>query len=136
MILQFNQYLLGFLDTTLTILHLLFIGFFLFGWCFKKFRNLHYYSVLIVGVSWFLLGLYYGFGYCPLTDYHWRIKEMRGEHDLPYSFIEYVIEASTGHDVSSDLVNYITLMLFLSIFILSLYLRYVRVKNSNANKCN
>lgn len=123
--LQFSQNLLNFLDVAFTVFHLFFIGFILLGWCFKKLRSLHYYSVLIVGVCWFLLGIYYGFGYCPLTDYHWRIKEMRGEYGLPYSFIEYIVESSTGYDVSGVLVNYITLTLFLFILILSLYLRWM-----------
>jgi hypothetical protein len=28
-------------------------------------------------LSWFGLGLFYGIGYCPSTDWHWRIKRAR-----------------------------------------------------------
>ena len=129
MSIQINPYLLIFFDITLTVFHLIFIVFVLIGWFFKKLRLIHFYSVLVVAISWFVLGLYYGFGYCPITDYHWRIKEMRGEYNLPYSFIEYIIEKPTGLDVSTDLVNYATLGLFLSVFVISVYFRYIKVCN-------
>ena len=129
MSIQINPYLLIFFDITLTVFHLIFIVFVLIGWFFKKLRLIHFYSVLVVAISWFVLGLYYGFGYCPITDCHWRIKEMRGEYNLPYSFIEYIIEKPTGLDVSTDLVNYATLGLFLSVFVISVYFRYIKVCN-------
>ncbi|MCX8064270.1 MAG: DUF2784 domain-containing protein [Candidatus Hydrogenedentes bacterium] len=121
-----EPYLLKFFDVFLTLIHILFIVFILVGWHFKGSRRIHFWSVVVVGVFWFICGFYYGFGYCPLTDYHWRIKEGLGEKDLPYSFIEYVVERLSGVDFNTDIINYVTLSIFLFVFVVSLYYKFIK----------
>ena len=55
--------------------------------------------------SWFGLGWFYGFGYCPSTDWHWQIKEAMGETGLPNSFIKYYMDRLTGKDWDPDLLD-------------------------------
>ena len=43
-------------------------------------------------ISWLGLGIFFGIGYCPLTDIHWELKRELGENDLPASFIKYLID--------------------------------------------
>ena len=43
-------------------------------------------------ISWLGLGIFFGIGYCPLTDIHWKLKRELGENDLPASFIKYLID--------------------------------------------
>lgn len=39
-----------------------------------------------------MAGLWVGtIGYCPLTDWHWQIKEARGLGPMPDSFIDYLL---------------------------------------------
>jgi hypothetical protein len=109
------------LDWLLTILHFLIIIFNLFGWVWKPLRKLHWLSVLIIAVCWFILGLWFGIGYCPLTDWQWQIKEKLGERHLPDSFIEYYAVKISGRQVNSRLVDSLTALCFTIASLLSIY---------------
>ena len=52
-----------------------------------KTRKLHLISLGLTTFSWLVPGIWYGFGYCFLTDRHWEIKEKFGQTGLPASFI-------------------------------------------------
>lgn len=62
-------------------------------------------SVLLTLVSWFGFGLFYGFGYCFLTDWHWQIKEKLGQTNLPPSYIKYILDKVTGMSWDAALVD-------------------------------
>ena len=87
--------------TTLTIFNLL-------GWIWKKTRKLNLITLGLTGASWFILGLFYGIGYCPLTEWHFQILNQLGEHNLPSSYIEYLTERLSGLEINSDLVDITT----------------------------
>lgn len=114
------------LDLFLSILHLLIIGFNLFGWIWRSTRKLHFYLVIATIFSWVILGFWYGFGYCPLTDWQWQVKAKLGEGDLPNSFIKYFADKLTGMDISSDLVDTVTAVSFGLVIILSCTLYVLR----------
>ena len=116
------------LDLLLTILHFLVIGFNLFGWIWKPLRKLHLVSILIIAVCWFILGIWFGIGYCPLTDWQWHIKEKLGEHNLPGSFIEYYAEKISGGPVNTRFVDSVTGLGFAIAFLLSVYVNLVKRK--------
>lgn len=63
-------------------------------------------------ISWFGFGIFYGFGYCVLTDWQWQVKEQLGETDLPYSYIKYALDGVTGVSWSPVLVDALTLVVF------------------------
>ncbi|HUR31773.1 MAG TPA: hypothetical protein VMZ69_10110 [Saprospiraceae bacterium] len=44
----------------------------------EKTRKAHLLVIDLTIASWFIIGLWKGFGYCFLTDWHWRIKEKLG----------------------------------------------------------
>ncbi len=81
--------MLALLDVLFTLLHLLIIGFNLFGWIWPATRKLHLWCAGATAFSWLILGIWFGLGYCPITDYQWQIKEKLGEQNLPNSFIKY-----------------------------------------------
>src|SRR6266542_1558000 len=97
--------MLKFLDVLLTIVHLLIIVFNLFGWIPERTRKAHLISVLLTAASWFVLGIWYGMGYCPFTDWQWKVKTQLGERNLPDNFIEYYLEKITGHNFPPFFVN-------------------------------
>jgi len=118
--------MLHFLDTILTVVHILIIVFNLFGWIFPATRRTHFICILFTAFCWFVLGIWFGWGYCPVTDWQWSIKEKLGETDLPASFITYYTDKITGRHFSDALVNSLTLILLLSAVIISVYLNFFR----------
>lgn len=111
------------LDIFFVLLHTSLIIFNLFGWMYRRTRTLNLILLLLTGSSWLFLGLIVGtLGYCPLTDWHFRILNKLGVTDLPSSYIKYLADRLTGLDISSSLVDDVTLFTFLAALILSLFL--------------
>jgi hypothetical protein len=109
------------LDIFFVVFHSVLIIFNLFGWLWRKTRRLNLITLSLTGASWLFLGLIYGaLGYCPLTDWHFRILEKLGKTDLPYSYVKYLADRITGMDFDAALVDNMTLFLFLAAFVLSI----------------
>ncbi|MGB4401121.1 MAG: DUF2784 domain-containing protein [Daejeonella sp.] len=117
---------LHFLDFVLTLLHLLIIGFNLFGWIWRSTRKAHFYLVIATIFSWVGLGYWFGFGYCPLTDWQWQIKAKLGERNLPNSLIKYFADKLTGMDISDNLIDTVTAVSFGLVVIVSFTLYVLR----------
>jgi hypothetical protein len=92
--------------------HTLLILFILFGWAGKRLRPWHMAVCLATLFSWCVLGLRYGFGYCPCTDWHWMVRERLGYEDMPRSYIKFLVDALTGLDASPFWVDVATSGLF------------------------
>lgn len=120
--------MLRILDVFLTILHLVIISFNLTGWIWTRTRKIHFYFILLIAASWFGLGIWYGFGYCVITDWQWQIKEKLGERDLPNSFIKYFIDKLTGSNINPDVIDTITAASFFLAALLSVYVNFIRKK--------
>ena len=116
--------MLQFLDILLTLVHLTIIGFNLFAWIWPALRKAHFIGVLLTAASWFILGIWFGLGYCPVTDWQWQVKEKLGERNLPVSFIKYYADKLTGRDFSSSLIDTITVICFAAAVILSIYFNF------------
>lgn len=116
--------MLQFLDILLTIVHLAIVGFNLFGWIPKVTRKAHFISILLTAGSWLLLGIWFGIGYCPFTDWQWQVKEKLGEINLPSNFIEYFGEKITGKDFDAQLVNNLITVCFSLVALISIYLNF------------
>jgi Protein of Unknown function (DUF2784) len=99
------------LDIFFPVFHTLLVLFNLTGWIWRKTRRLHLVVLTLTCLSWFGLGLFYGFGYCPCTDWHWRVKQELGEADLPDSYVKYYLDLLTGLDWDSLLVDVSVLLL-------------------------
>ena len=114
------------LDLLLTLLHFAIIGFNLFGWIWKPLRKAHLICIAITAGCWFILGIWYGIGYCPVTDWEWHVKEKLGEHNLPDSFITYYADKISGKAVSPALVDTLTTICFSLAAMLSVYLNFLK----------
>src|SRR3954447_24101375 len=119
------------LDIFLTILHIAFTLFNLLGWIWKRTRKLHLVTISMTAASWFILGIWYGWGYCFLTDWQWNIKEKLGETNLPSSFITYFANKLTGQRVSASLITAITLVCFMLATTLTIYVNFFRRRHVN-----
>lgn len=112
------------LDYLFVIVHTFLILFNLTGWVWRRTQTLHLISVLSTGSSWLFLGLFYGLGYCPLTDWHYSVLRNLGVYDLPNSYIQYLIKRLTDIDVSAQLIDNATLIGYLLVLILSVYFNF------------
>lgn len=117
-------------DYFFTILHLVIIGFNLLGWIWKSTRRLHFIFVLLTAGSWLILGIWYGIGYCPVTDWQWQIKEALGETNLPDSFIKYYADKIAGQEISTNLIDALTAGGFAIAAMLSVYLNFFKRKRN------
>ena len=77
-----------------------------------------------------LLGIWFGLGYCPLTDWQWDVKAKLGATNLPKSFITWFAEKLSGTDISDSLVDTITAVVFALVAALSVYRNFFRKKTT------
>lgn len=129
------------LDILLTLLHLLIIGFNLLGWIWKSTRRLHFIVVAITAACWLILGIWFGVGYCPITDWQWHVKEQLGEHNLPNSFIKYFADKISGADINATLIDILTAVGFFAAAFIAVYLNFMKPvqerklrRNANAER--
>ena len=115
-------------DYFFTIFHLCIILFTLSGWIWKKTRRLHFILICVTLSSWFILGIWFGIGYCPITDWQWQVKERLGEQNLPASFIKYFADKISGRNIDADLVDFFTGIGFLFAIIAAVYFRFFKRK--------
>lgn len=111
-----------FLDIFFTVFHSSLVVFNLFGWIWKKSRRLNLICLLLTAGSWGILGIFYGFGYCPLTDWHFSILEKLGYTDLPTSYLSFLFTRLTGLPIAQSLVDALTLWGLVLALLISLYL--------------
>lgn len=123
---KFDNMVLEALDLLLTLSHLAVIGFNLFGWIWRSLRRAHLICIGLTAASWLLLGLWYGIGYCPLTDWQWQVKRKLGEPDLPASFIKYFSDKLSGHAIDPVLVDLLTAIFFILAAAFSIYVNFFR----------
>jgi hypothetical protein len=88
---------------------------------------------MLTGIAWFGLGIFYGIGYCPLTDWHWQVLEKLGKYDLPYSYIKYLIDRFTSSDVNAQLVEKSTAIGFFIAVIMSVYVNFFYKKRKQSD---
>ncbi|MGM0546423.1 MAG: DUF2784 domain-containing protein [Bacteroidota bacterium] len=112
------------LDILFIIFHTVLILFNLFGWIWEATRRWNLATLLLTAFSWFFLGIWYGFGYCLCTDWHWQVRRELGHIDIPNSYIKFLIELLTGIELSAALVDMATAILFFGALVISLYVNF------------
>ena len=113
-----------FLNVFFFAFHTAFTLFNIVGWAFRSTRKWHLITVLLTAFSWFVLGIWYGWGYCFCTDWHWAVRAKLGFTDESNSYIHFLIIKLTGINLSEKLVEYGTLIIFLLSFVLSAILNW------------
>ena len=117
------------------VFHSFLILFNLFGWVWKPLRKANLVTLLLTGLSWFLLGIFYGIGYCPLTDWHYQILYELGKTNLPNSYIQYLLDTFFSVSVSQNITDTWTMILFFVALVCSIYVNFLykllnRTKNN------
>jgi hypothetical protein len=114
--------MLPFLNFFFFAFHTAFTLFNVVGWIFRITRKWHLATMTLTALSWFVLGIWYGWGYCVCTDWHWDIREKLGYHDEQRSYIHFLIVQLTGMRISASLVDNLVLVVFIASFVLSVIL--------------
>jgi len=109
-----------FLDIFFVVFHTSLILFNCFGWILKVTRKANLVTLLLTGFSWFVLGIFFGIGFCPLTEWHFRVLEKLGHYSLPNSYIKYLADRLTGLDFNPKLVDTSTAICFFTALIISI----------------
>ena len=100
--------LLRALDLFFVAFHTVLIVFSLLGWIVPRLRRANLVVLLLIAGSWLGLGMFYGLGFCPLTEWHWRVLRALGQHDLPRSYTQYLLQRLLGISVTSTAVDWLT----------------------------
>ncbi|MBC61060.1 MAG: hypothetical protein CMP11_01275 [Zetaproteobacteria bacterium] len=117
------------LNIFLDVLHLFVITFNLVALTKKNMRQYHFILINITAFSWLILGYFYGWGYCFLTDIHWYIKGVLGEINLPSSYITYLM-SWFSISINQDFVDLVTALIFSLLFFTS-WIFFLKNKKSN-----
>lgn len=112
------------LDVFFVVFHFSLIAFNLTGWIWTKTRRLHLYVISATIFSWVGLGFFYGWGYCPCTDWHWQVKRALGETDLPLSYIKYYLDLLTGFSWDPFIVDLMVAGFGVAAFLISVYVNF------------
>lgn len=118
------------LDIFFAIFHWSLVCFNLFGWIPVKWRKTHLAIILLTAACWAVLGIWFGWGYCPLTDWHWEIKTKLGETHLPDSFIKYYTDKWIDPNLPSLWIDRITLIGLIYSATASIYVNFIKKKKA------
>lgn len=110
----------AFLDKFFFVFHSFIIVFNLFGWTWGKTRKANLMVLFLTAFSWFILGIWYGIGYCFCTEWHYQVRMKLGYFDMPPSYIKFLIDSVTGLDINAKLADIFTLTFFLLALIASI----------------
>lgn len=116
-----NNFIYHIADTFFFVFHVALIIFNLFGWIPARFRKLNLITLLLTAFSWFVLGIFYGFGYCFLTDWHWDVREKLGETPESYSYIHFLITELTPLEIPEKTVDVLTAVFFFAALVTSIF---------------
>ncbi len=108
------------------VFHTFLILFNIFGWLVPRWRFANLITLSLTAFSWFILGIWYGWGYCLCVDWHWQIRDFLGYQNLSTSYIHFLILKLIGIEIPVNLVDTWTAILFLLVFTISTYLNVTK----------
>ena len=92
------------LNTGFFVFHTAWMVFNCAGWIWRRTRPWQLATVSLTALSWVGLGFWYGWGYCPCTDWHWQVRARLGL-DNPPSYVQLLIREIAGVDPGPQLAN-------------------------------
>jgi hypothetical protein len=106
------------LNVAFFVLHTAWIAFICLGWMWRRTRPWQLAAALLTALSWFGLGFWYGWGYCPCTDWHWQIRSRMGLDDPP-SYVQLLIGELTGIVLERGAADALALAVLTAVTLLS-----------------
>lgn len=122
-----------FLDYFFIVFHTLVILFNVFGWTWKRTRFWNFITLNLTAFSWFVLGIWYGWGYCFCTDWHWEVRSYLGLPIHSNSYVAFLLYILTGYLFPQNLVDLLTLVVFLFSYVMSSYFQVKKLRKKSKN---
>jgi hypothetical protein len=91
------------------VFHTAWIAFNCLGWIWRRTRPWQLAAVALTALSWVGLGVAYGWGYCPCTDWHWQVRARLGFDDPP-SYIQLLVRVVTGIELRQPVADTIAVV--------------------------
>ncbi len=110
------------IDIGFFVFHTVLVLFNLLGWAWKKTRRWNLATLILTSISWFVLGIWYGVGYCVCTDLHFQVRRQLGYHDDSPTYIHFLVKTITGVSMDPGLVQTITAIGFVFALVMSIAL--------------
>jgi Protein of Unknown function (DUF2784) len=129
-----TKFMYVFLDKFFFVFHSTLIILILLGWAWKKTRLVGLVLILLTAFSWVVLGIWYGYGYCPSTDWHWQVRAKLGIRDMPASYTKFLVDSFTGWDAPQKTVDILTLVLLIFALAAALYTNISAWSRKRGNK--
>ena len=124
-----NVYILQSLNIFFFVFHSTLILFNVLGWIVPKWRLLNFISLSITAFSWFGLGIWYGWGYCFCTDWHWQVLKLLEVNEVSNSYIHFLVLKLTGINLPVNAVDLGTIIIFVLSFTTSAFLNFKKIKS-------
>lgn len=86
-------------------LHISIILFTTLAWMVPALLPFHLTLLIATLSSWFLLGHWLGRGYCPISNWHWKIKSRLGPGKPRGTYIHLLLESMSGRQLDSGQVD-------------------------------
>jgi hypothetical protein len=116
-----SKLILQIIDYFFIVFHSVLILFNVFGWIVPRWRFANLVTLSLTAISWFVLGIWFGIGYCPFTDLHWKVRHLLGYNDQSNSYIHFLILKITGANLPENWVDSTTVIIFFTAFFISIY---------------
>jgi len=99
------------------LFHTLLIVFNMFGWIWRRTRFWHLISMGLTSFSWFVMGAFYGWGYCLCTDWHFQVREQLGYHDTESTYVQLLANQGFGITMSRETSDFWAVSIFVAILV-------------------
>ncbi len=109
--------LLVLLNKAFFVFHTLLIAFNMVGWAWRRTRALHLIVLGLTAFSWFVMGAFYGWGYCLCTDWHFRVRQHLGYAVRESSFVQLLIGKTIGLHIDRPMADNLAVGVFTAIVI-------------------
>ena len=109
------------LDKAFFAFHTLFIVFNMVGWAWRRTRLLHLIALGLTACSWFVLGAFYGWGYCVCTAWHFQVRRRLAIVDPETSYIQLLIGRLLRIPLTRSQSNRLAMGVFALIVIATLF---------------
>lgn len=114
-----SKLVLEIIDYFFILFHGILILFNVFGWIMPRWRFANLMTLSLTAFSWFVLGIWFGIGYCPFTDWHWKVRQLLGYNDQSNSYIHFLILKITGVNLPENWVDTTSVIVFFVAFFIS-----------------
>ncbi len=105
-----NSFFYNTLDVFFNILHIIIILINCFGWAFKKTLMLNLILLLTTMLSWTILGVFFGLGFCFLTNLHFALLGELKPTNIPFSYLDYLLIENFNLKVSSQTISLLSIL--------------------------